>query len=168
MRATAVDLETPRWPAPLHLVKGLLGARGLGMGERLAAAGFMRTLGKRGYDLPDAPLGTLLDAHGQPPGVTRALWEPLCLATLNTPLAIASARLFARVLQRSFAGRPYDHALLDDLPPGVDPCGENGEFHTCVVSAPAFRAPLSVQIGQTVERDGFIFTDLLGEHASGP
>lgn len=59
------------------------------------------------------------------------------------------------------AGRWYDEALLRALPDGVDPCGENGEFHTFVTAGPGFAAPLEVVIGETVERDGFVFTDVL-------
>lgn len=61
----------------------------------------------------------------------------------------------------SFAGRKFDDALLADLPSGVDPCGENGEFHTCVVAGPMFRHRLSVTPGERVERDGFAYCDLL-------
>ena len=64
-------------------------------------------------------------------------------------------------LSPSFAGRRYDHALLDDLPEGVDPCGENGEFHTCVLAGPMFRQPLSAVVGEVVQRDGFYFADLV-------
>jgi uncharacterized protein (TIGR00290 family) len=61
----------------------------------------------------------------------------------------------------SLAGRWYDEALLAALPVGVDPCGENGEFHTFVADGPGFAYPLEVSIGETVERDGFVFTDVL-------
>ncbi len=61
---------------------------------------------------------------------------------------------------RELAGRWYDEALLADLPPGVDPCGENGEFHTFVVDGPGFARPLEVTVGATIERDGFAFTDV--------
>jgi uncharacterized protein (TIGR00290 family) len=64
-------------------------------------------------------------------------------------------------LDRSFAGRRYDEALLDDLPTGVDPCGENGEFHTFVAAGPIFSAPIAVERGKIVERDGFVFADLI-------
>ncbi len=64
-------------------------------------------------------------------------------------------------LPRSFAGRAFDAALLADLPAGVDPCGENGEFHTVVSAGPMFRAPIAVSIGETVEREGFVFTDVV-------
>lgn len=63
-------------------------------------------------------------------------------------------------LDPSFAGRRYDHRLLDDLPPTVDPCGENGEFHTFVYDGPVFGESVSVSVGETVHRDGFVFTDL--------
>lgn len=64
-------------------------------------------------------------------------------------------------IDRSFAGREFDLRLLSELPPGVDPCGERGEFHTFVTDGPGFRRPVSVEVGETVERDGFVFTDLL-------
>jgi len=68
-----------------------------------------------------------------------------------------------RVLARSFAGRPFDAQLLADLPPSVDPCGERGEFHTFVTDAPGFHTPIPVRPGEIVERDGFVFADLLPE-----
>jgi uncharacterized protein (TIGR00290 family) len=66
-------------------------------------------------------------------------------------------------LDRSFAGRDFDLALLDSLPKEVDPCGENGEFHTFVYDAPVFNRPIDVQLGSIVERDGFVFADVLSE-----
>jgi uncharacterized protein (TIGR00290 family) len=62
---------------------------------------------------------------------------------------------------KSFAGREYDLSLLNALPAGVDPCGENGEFHTFVYDAPVFSHPIEVRNGALVERDGFVFADLL-------
>jgi uncharacterized protein (TIGR00290 family) len=64
-------------------------------------------------------------------------------------------------LPASFVGREYDHQFLEDLPPGIDPCGERGEFHTCVYAGPMFSAALRVQSGDVVDRDGFAFADLL-------
>ena len=64
-------------------------------------------------------------------------------------------------LDARFCGREFDHALLDDLPSGVDPCGENGEFHTFVYNGPIFDTPVQVRTGDIVERDGFWFCDLL-------
>lgn len=64
-------------------------------------------------------------------------------------------------IAKSFAGLEYDVALLNALPSGADPCGENGEFHTFVYDAPVFSRPIEVQAGKIVERDGFVFADLL-------
>jgi uncharacterized protein (TIGR00290 family) len=66
-----------------------------------------------------------------------------------------------RKLDKSFAGRRFDESFLRDLPPEIDPCGENGEFHTVVTAGPMFKAPIAVEIGETVERDGFVFTDVI-------
>lgn len=62
-------------------------------------------------------------------------------------------------LPKDLAGRAYDAALLDALPPGTDPCAENGEFHTLVLDGPAFDKPVPLAQGETVERSGFIYTD---------
>ena len=64
-------------------------------------------------------------------------------------------------LDPAFAGRSYDDALLADLPDTVDPCGENGEFHTFVTAGPVYTAPIAVERGEIVERGGFVFCDLL-------
>jgi uncharacterized protein (TIGR00290 family) len=66
-----------------------------------------------------------------------------------------------RVLPRDFAGREFDSTLLTELPAGVDPCGERGEFHTFAWAGPMFDQPLSITTGQILERDGFVFADLL-------
>jgi uncharacterized protein (TIGR00290 family) len=71
------------------------------------------------------------------------------------------ACLDPRKLPRKFSGRRFDEALLRDLPACVDPCGENGEFHTVVSAGPMFSASIDVRIGETVERDGFVFTDVV-------
>jgi uncharacterized protein (TIGR00290 family) len=65
-----------------------------------------------------------------------------------------------RVLPAEFAGRDFDSQFLADLPPQIDPCGENGEFHSFVYDAPGFRRPIPVSVGEIVERDGFVFADL--------
>jgi len=63
-------------------------------------------------------------------------------------------------LDRSFAGRELDASFFRDLPKGVDPCGENGEFHTFVFDGPIFHAPIPLEVGPVVERDAFVFCDL--------
>jgi uncharacterized protein (TIGR00290 family) len=66
-----------------------------------------------------------------------------------------------KVLVTSFAGREFDAAFLADLPPGVDPCGENGEFHSFAYDGPMFRHPIPVTVGELRDADGFVFADLL-------
>jgi uncharacterized protein (TIGR00290 family) len=63
-------------------------------------------------------------------------------------------------LRKDFAGRRFDRALLAELPASVDPCGEKGEFHSCVVAGPMLKRRIAVAIGETVERDGFAYADL--------
>jgi uncharacterized protein (TIGR00290 family) len=65
-----------------------------------------------------------------------------------------------RALDRRFAGREFDAALLAELPDSVDPCGERGEFHTFAYDGPMFARPVPVRSGEIVERDGFVFADL--------
>ena len=64
-------------------------------------------------------------------------------------------------LPASFAGRRFDRALLESLPPDIDPCGENGEFHSFVTAGPMLERAIAVAAGDTVERDGFAFADLI-------
>jgi diphthamide synthase (EF-2-diphthine--ammonia ligase) len=66
-----------------------------------------------------------------------------------------------RRLDVRFAGRTFDAEFLEDLPAGVDPCGERGEFHTFAFAGPMFREPIAVRRGALIERDGFRFADLL-------
>ena len=66
-----------------------------------------------------------------------------------------------KALTPDFAGRDFDEQLLRDLPAGVDPCGENGEFHSFAYAGPMFRQPIPIVSGERVERDGFWFADLL-------
>ena len=67
----------------------------------------------------------------------------------------------AAKLAKSFAGREYNLHLLETLPPGIDTCGENGEFHTFVYDSPVFSRSVEVRTGEVIERDGFVFADLL-------
>ena len=63
-------------------------------------------------------------------------------------------------LDRSFAGRQFDRALLDELPAGVDKCGERGEFHSFAWDGPMFSRPVAIEVGEVVDRDGFVFADI--------
>ena len=66
-----------------------------------------------------------------------------------------------RRLDRRFAGRTFDEQLLADLPEGIDPCGENGEFHSFAFAGPMFHHPIPHHLGEVVDRDGFVFADVL-------
>jgi len=88
---------------------------------------------------------------------TDALARDMIAGGLETYLATVDLKK----LPASFAGRKFDQALLDDFPDGIDPCGENGEFHSCVVAGPMLAHRIEVSVGATVERDGFAFADLL-------
>ncbi|WIM06368.1 MAG: hydroxysqualene dehydroxylase HpnE [Candidatus Nitricoxidivorans perseverans] len=105
-------------PAPLHLAWALLAARGLSWPEKLAAIRFMHRLEKRCFRLDvDMTVADLLAAHRQPARVSRHLWEPLCVAALNTPIEEASAQVFLNVLRDSLAA---DRAASDLLLPATD------------------------------------------------
>jgi uncharacterized protein (TIGR00290 family) len=71
------------------------------------------------------------------------------------------ATLDPKVMRRDLIGAEFDEALLARLPPTVDPCAERGEFHTCVVAGPMFARPIDVTLGEVVEREGFVYGDLL-------
>jgi uncharacterized protein (TIGR00290 family) len=71
-----------------------------------------------------------------------------------------------RKLPKSFVGRSFDAQLLADLPPDIDPCGERGEFHSCVIAGPMFSRRIDVEPGIVVERDGFVFADVLLKHVT--
>ena len=93
------------------------------------------------------------------------LWQrptaALARAMIAGGLEAYLATVDLKKLPAEFAGRRFDGQLLADLPDGVDPCGENGEFHTCVVAGPMFSRPLSVATGERVERDGYAYCDLV-------
>jgi uncharacterized protein (TIGR00290 family) len=87
---------------------------------------------------------------------TTALAQQFLAAGFEATLVCVDPRM----LDSSFAGRRYDNRLLTELPPGVDPCGENGEFHTFVHGGPIFAESISCKTTEVVERDGFVFCDL--------
>jgi uncharacterized protein (TIGR00290 family) len=92
---------------------------------------------------------------------TRLLAEKMIAGGLSGYLTCVDPRK----LDRGFAGRRFDAKLLADLPAGVDPCGENGEFHTFACAGPMFREELAVTVGEIVEREGFVFADLVARDA---
>lgn len=111
--ADGFRMRAPRLPAPLHLVWALARTQGLSWAERLSAARFMQSLKAGRFDLPHGlAVQDLLMQHRQSVSATRHLWEPLCVAALNTPIKSASARVFAAVLRDSLAGSRQDSDLL--------------------------------------------------------
>lgn len=104
-----------------------------------------------------------LEGHGIAP--LFPLWG---LSTAELAREMVSAGLGARItcidprrMPRHFVGREFDADLLEELPAGVDPCGEHGEFHSFAHRGPMFREPIPVKPGETLEREGFVFADLL-------
>src|SRR5688572_8404687 len=87
---------------------------------------------------------------------TGQLAEEMIAGGLRARLACVDTR----ILDGSFVGREFDRGLLADLPASVDPCGENGEFHTCVYAGPMFREPLVLEPGEVVTREPFTWRDL--------
>lgn len=100
------------------------------------------------------------------------LWErpttALAQAMIAGGLQAHLATVDLKKLPSSFAGRTFDAQLLADLPDAVDPCGENGEFHTCVIAGPMFSRPLEVVTGERVERDGYAYCDLRLRESAAP
>ena len=98
------------------------------------------------------------------------LWDrptlPLAHAMIGSGMEAYLATVDVKKLPAEFAGRKFDLDLLADLPDGVDPCGENGEFHTCVVAGPMFSHPLPVSPAERVERDGYAYCDLVMAQAA--
>lgn len=93
------------------------------------------------------------------------LWQrdtaQLAREMIDSGLRAVVATIDQRILPREFVGRLYDHAFLDELPPGVDPCGENGEFHTVVTAGPMFSRVIPVHLGETVVRGDFVYVDVI-------
>jgi len=125
----SLRLKAPRLPAPWHLLGAIAGARGLRPGDRMRALRFGRKLPTLNISkTKDISVLALLHSEAQSPAIIRKLWEPLCIATLNTPVDEASARIFLRVLQETFLGlRKHSDFLipkreLSDLLPR--PCAD--------------------------------------------
>jgi len=113
-----LTLRAAGLPSPLHLLAGLMAARGAPFADRLSAARFVLRMRRRSYMLErDTTVTTLLDTHGQGGPLNRLLWRPLCISALNTPPEAASAQVFLNVLRDSLDG---DRGASDLLLPRVD------------------------------------------------
>ena len=133
-------------------------ARALGEGVEAIAFGDLFLADIRAYrerQLAGTGLEPLFPVWQIP---TRELAATMIASGLHAKITCVDPKL----LPRQFAGREFDTAFLNDLPAGVDPCGENGEFHSFVYAGPMFGTPIPVELGEIVERDGFFFADLKG------
>ncbi len=166
LRLQAAAAGLPSWPVPLpypcsneqyeSIMAGVV-AKAVAEGDGVDAFGNLFLADIRAYRERQMA-GSGLD-------LLFPLWES---ATAALAREMVAARLRAwvtsvdpRRLDASFCGREWDASFLDDLPAGVDPCGENGEFHTFVYAGPMLDRTLAVTRGEAVERDGYVFTDLL-------
>jgi uncharacterized protein (TIGR00290 family) len=153
----AVDIPSPCSNEQYEAAMGAAVARARADGVTGVAFGDLFLQDVRAYRermLAGTGIEPLFPLWGRP---TRALAEEMQQAGVRAHLtAVDPAQVPA-----GLAGRPWDRALLDALPPSADPCGENGEFHTFVSAGPMFAAPLAVRVGEVVQREGFVFADLL-------
>ncbi|MDY3561175.1 adenine nucleotide alpha hydrolase [Gemmata sp. JC673] len=168
VRAQAEAAGLPLWTVPLpwpcsndqyeSRMRGLVeraraaGVSGLAFGDLFLAD--VRAYRER--QLAGSGIEPLFPLWGAPAD-TPALAREMIGAGLRATLACVDPKQLAP----QFVGREFDTRLLAELPPGADPCGENGEFHTFCHAGPVFDRPIPVRVGDTIERDGFCFADLL-------
>jgi len=157
LRAVSIPYPCPNEVYEAAMAGALAEARASGI-EAVAFGDLFLEDIRRYREARMAPTGLrpLFPLWGRP---TRALAEEMIAGGLRARLTCVDPR----VLDASFAGRAFDHDLLSALPPGVDPCGERGEFHSFAWDGPMFDRPVPVAVGEVVHRDGFVFADLLPE-----
>lgn len=168
LEAQAAAAELPLWqvPIPDQCTNAMYEARMREACDRAVAEGFTHVAfgdlfledirRYREERLEGTGLAPLFPLWGIP---TRELSGRMIAGGLHATISVVDTR----VLPAEFAGRSFDAALLAELPPGVDPCAENGEFHTCATAGPMFRHPLHVSVGERVDRPPFVFRDILLE-----
>jgi len=165
LAAQAEAAGLPLWPVPIpspcsnaqyeHAMSGLI-ARAQAEGIGAFAFGDLFLADIRAYrerQLADTGIAPLFPLWLQP---TNALARDMIEGGLRAVLTCVDPKQLAA----RFAGRMFDQRLLAELPPAVDPCGENGEFHTFAWGGPMFRRDIAVQVGEVVDRDGFVFADV--------
>jgi uncharacterized protein (TIGR00290 family) len=165
LEAQAEAAELPLWrveipsPCPNDVYEAAMGAafaKARQQGIRGVAFGdlFLEDIRRyRERQMEASGLRPLFPLWGLP---TRPLAEEMIDGGLQARLTCVNSRL----LPGAFAGRAFDRGLLQDLPPDVDPCGERGEFHTFAWDGPMFRRPITIEAGEVVSRDGFVYADL--------
>jgi len=166
LRAQAAATALPLWPVPIPwpcsnaeyeaaMAAAMARARAEGITQVAFGDLFLEDV-RRYREERLAPIGItpLFPLWGTP---TDALARRMVEAGLRARLTCVDPKS----LDARFAGREFDAALLAELPPTVDPCGERGEFHTFAYDGPMFGRPVPVRAGEVVRRDGFVFADLL-------
>ena len=159
VRLPLVEVGLP-WPCPNEayeaaMAAALAGARARGATAVAFGDLFLEDVRRyREERMAGTGLGTMFPLWGRP---TRELAEEMLAAGQKAVLTTVDLR----VLPPDLAGHTFDESLIRRLPESVDPCGENGEFHTFAWDGPAFRHPVPVEVGTVVERDGFAYADLL-------
>lgn len=148
------------WPCPNEVYEARMAdvcARAVAEGIEAMAFGDLYLEEVRDYRIQKLA-GTGLEA-------LFPIWEPdttgLARAMIQAGLKATLACVDPKALDAAFAGRDFDADLLAALPPGVDPCGERGEFHTFAWDGPMFQHPVAIRRGEVVVRDGFVFADLV-------
>ena len=164
LRAQADAAGLPLWPVPDPVAVQQRGVRGGdgGGGRPRARRRRQRDGVRRSVPGRRAPL-----PRGQPARLRHRAAVPAVGIADRHAVGAHAGRRAARAadvrrppqLDARFAGREYDAALLAELPPSVDPCGENGEFHTFAYDGPMFTRPVALRAGEVVTRDGFVFAD---------
>jgi uncharacterized protein (TIGR00290 family) len=171
VRRTLLEAQAAALGLPLHVVElpwpcpnGVYEERMTAAVEKAAADGVTRVVFG---DLFLEDIRAYREAMLAPSGMTPVfpLWQrptdKLAAEMVGAGVRAVLTCVDPSQAPRELAGRWFDANLLASLPATVDPCGENGEFHTFVVDGPGFAAPLEVTVGEVVERDGFVFADVL-------
>ena len=163
-QAAAVGLDLFRvdlpWPCPnsiyeARMAEALVRARETGITQVAFGDLFLEEIrAYRERQMAGTGIEPIFPLWGLPTG-------PLASKMIEAGLRAVLTCVDPAQLAPEFVGRTFDERLLIDLPDGVDPCGEHGEFHTFCVAGPSFATPIEVARGETVERDGFWFADLL-------
>ena len=170
VRRTLLEAQAERLGLPLHVVEIPSPCPNDVYAEKMAAAmhaaeadGVQRVIfgdlyledirAYREQALADTPIDPVFPLWRRP---TDALAREMIAAGVRAVLTCVDPQQ----LPAGFAGRAFDESLLSELPDGVDPCGENGEFHTFVWDGPGFSSPIDIEVGEIVERDGFVFCDV--------
>ena len=168
LQAQADALGLPLWivpipsPCPNEVYERAMGqavARAVGEGFTHVAFGdlFLEDIRRyREERLAGTGLTPIFPLFDADTGATTRLAREMVAAGLGARITCVDPRQ----VDARFAGREFDAALLDELPPSVDPCGERGEFHSFAYRGPMFTREIPIETGVTLERDGFVFTDL--------